>query len=554
MVNSRQTPEKNIYREKIIITPEILTTIEQISGKEIEDDLVVLAQIGGTRIESNPKLIDRFSVSRLALSKEDAQARIHLKNEMEAAGMTVEMHPLGLVGTYQGTDPEIPSIGMLSHYDSVPQAGMYDGTVGVLSAIHIVKKLNEQAIKPKKSIKVIAVTGEESARFNMALFGSKGMFTGLTDEELDLIDKQGISIRQALIDLGYNPEDVKKSLFSKEDFEAIIEFHVAQDNRYPDKLCVIEAIAAPERYKLNIGEKDLKEIQHLESDKFYTLTIHGNTGHSGATPMGDIHRNDGLVLASEVIQNIISLNQTFEQMRSKHSIIIGKINIPGEAMNKIPGRVDLNLCITGPNPKEAETLLNKILANTKCKEIVELKETKKSGPFYQPKEMNLRLKKAIDVIKSVNTVANSYAQNQCVGTVSTINNQDGQIQLGIDLRGIEHTQRQKMIKQIKQLIYALTKLKFDKPLPGSGKPESMDEELVFLAEQLITQLDIANFIKTFSAAGHDIQNISRALIKTLLIFCPSPNGLAHNPEEYSSPDHLEWGAKTMAALVLSLSN
>lgn len=249
-----------------MVTPEMLSTLELISGKEIEAELVELARIGGTQIEPSAELSERYAVSRLALSKEDAQARVHLRSKMEAAGMSVEEHPLGLVGTYEGSNPSLPAIGMMSHYDSVPEAGMYDGTVGILSAIHIVSKLKEQGIKPKKSIKVIALTGEESARFNMALFGSKGMFLGLTDEELDMQDKNEVSLRQALIDLGYNPKDVRKPFFKPEDFESVIEFHVAQDNRYPEKLSIIEAIAAPERYRLGIGRFNLEPIKHTKHE------------------------------------------------------------------------------------------------------------------------------------------------------------------------------------------------------------------------------------------------------------------------------------------------
>lgn len=554
-------PEQTPPHTETKITPELLATLEQISGTQIETDLINLTKIGGKEITPSKELAQRYSVNRLALSKEDAQARIHLRNKMEATGMTVEEHPLGLIGTYLGTNPDLPAIGMLSHFDSVPDAGMYDGTVGVMSAIHIVQKLKEQAIKPKKSIKVIAVTGEESARFNMALFGSKGMFQGLTNKELDLTDKQGITMRQALINRGYDPETTKQPLFKKKDFEEIIEFHVAQDNRHPNKLSIIEAIAAPERYQLKIGNNKLEPIKHKPTDIFLNLSILGATGHSGVIPMGAEHRNDGLVITSKIVQEIIKINELLRTSKSENQILVGNCNIASEAMNKIPGRVDLPICITGLNPKKIKTLLKEYLfkkqseLETKHQRGVliigdsENQSTNQTEPFYSPKQIRNRQKKASIVIQAVHEVANIHTDNKCVGTVSTYNTKKDNIELGIDFRGIDLSTRQKMIAQIKKVIRANTNLKLGEPLPGSGKPEFMDTKLVILAQQVIKKLNIAPQITTFSPAGHDIQNVSRAGIKTALIFCPSPNGLSHNPNEYSSPEHLEWGTKAMAAFL-----
>ena len=95
----------------------------------------------------------------------------------------------------------------------------------------------------------------------MALFGSKGLFHGLTDTELAVTDADGISMRQALKKLGYNPELVKKPHFQPKDFAAILEFHVAQSSQHLDQLQIIEAIAAPERYKLKIGATKLEPIK-----------------------------------------------------------------------------------------------------------------------------------------------------------------------------------------------------------------------------------------------------------------------------------------------------
>ncbi len=449
---------------------------------------------------------------------------------------------------------------MMSHFDSVPTAGMYDGTVGILSAIHIVQTLQKHKLQTKRSIKIIALTGEESARFNIALFGSKGIFQGLNQKELDMHDSHGITIAQALEEQGFDPNQVRTPHFSKSDFSAIVEFHVAQDDRFPNQLSVIEAIAAPERYKLEIGRTPVEQLKHQPTDRFLTLTINGKTGHSGATPMGSKYRTDGLVIAADVVTQIIEFNS--QQNNTATQIAIGNFQVDGQAMNKIPGKVTIPLCITGKNPAETERQLIELLTQNqtklakqhKGKPILEFAQTEKgSDIFFDPQIMHQRQLKTIQAIKDINKIANLCARSKCVGTVSTYTTANGIVTLGIDLRGINLPSRNRMVAKIKEVILASADLKFSEPLPGSGTPEVMDKGLVSLAQQIAQKLRIP-FVKTFSPAGHDIQNIARAGIRSIMIQCPSRNGgIAHTPDEYSTQLDLEWGAQTMAALVLELA-
>lgn len=543
--------------------PEIDRILQELSGTEIEKLIITLAEMDGEPLLPTKELPTRYAVNTLALTEEDLHARTVLRRMFLKAGMTIEEHPLGLIATYEGENSKLPAIGMLSHYDSVPTAGMYDGTVGILSAIHIVQTLKKHRIKPRRSIKIIALTGEESARFNIALFGSKGMFHGLSEAELKMHDSQGITIENAIEEIGFDPNQVKKPRFSRKDFEAIIEFHVAQDDRFPDKLSVIEAIAAPERYKLEIGRKPVETHKHKSTDRFLTLTVNGKTGHSGATPMGSRYRTDGLVLSAELITEIHSLNtQLAQQLGTKPPIVIGNLNIEGQAMNKIPGKVTIPVCITGNNSAQVEKQLLELLARQQTKLAKQYRnksiiavttEQQKQGTFYDPQVMQERQLKTMQAIKDVNRIANLCTRSKCVGTVTTYATTNGVITVGIDLRGINEISRRRMIAKIKREILATADLKFSDPLPGSGSPEVMDRQLVAQTQQVVQKLGLP-FIKTFSPAGHDIQNVRRAGIKTVMIQCPSRNGgIAHTPDEYSTPLDLEWGAKSMAALVIELA-
>src|SRR3990167_25165 len=178
-------------------TPAVLDFIK---GSDIEQNLVALARIGGTRLYDMPEIQpERYAVGRVALSESDVAARKDFIGPlMKKAGMELMEHPLALIGTLPGYEPELPPLIILSHTDSVPRADMYDGTTGVISAIKVIEAMTKNKVRNKRTIHVIALTGEESSGFNFALFGSRGIFHGLSDKELDAHRPGHSSIRETL--------------------------------------------------------------------------------------------------------------------------------------------------------------------------------------------------------------------------------------------------------------------------------------------------------------------------------------------------------------------
>ena len=168
--------------------------LEQISGENLEKRLLELAEIGGL-VKEVGKYVE---VTRLAFTKEDLAARSYLDRLMKESGMDVEHHPFGLIGVCYGQSPELPAVMLLSHFDSVPKGGMYDGALGTIGAIEVVRLLCENKIKFARTIVVLAATAEESSRFNNGLAGSRALFHGLTDKE--------ICYRQRYVDLIANEE------------------------------------------------------------------------------------------------------------------------------------------------------------------------------------------------------------------------------------------------------------------------------------------------------------------------------------------------------------
>ena len=547
--------------------------LEKLLGKNIERDLIQLAAIGGTKIEASSVLPTRYEVNRVALSDSDFQARKYLEVKMRKAGMgTVIKHPLGLIGIYEGQDASLPPVVIESHFDSIPTAGMYDGTVGVLSAIEVVNHFKEHGIKPKRSIVVPVLTGEESSGFNIVSFGSQGMTFGLKEEELNQGKPDGQTIRQALESQGQDVEIVKKPFFEKNSLHAVIELHVSQDDRLDKSnhdLAVVRDIAAPRRFQINLGEK-LETLANpkFREAKYLTINIEGKAGHSGATPMGKKSRADGFIVTSDFLTKIRRLQKKYGQ---SVKISIGDLTIESQAMNKIPGRTSLQIRIGGDSQEiisEVELELMEF-TETENKNYTQGHVAFENNPikinqvnfvniktiFFDSEKILRQYAVTGLIVRFLNLISNreKYVRAKNVATVSTFNFKEGQISLGIDIRGIDKGLRDEMISIfLKELSLDLS-LNI-KELTGGGDPVAMDLRLVKLAEQTIRENDIGKHIVDFSPAGHDAQNFARAGHPTVMIFIPSRNGgIAHTPEEYSTPEDLQKGAQVLASLVYNLA-
>jgi acetylornithine deacetylase/succinyl-diaminopimelate desuccinylase-like protein len=144
---------------------EIGEVLSHIHGAALEQDIIELASIGGRQIDPTPELPVRFASNRLALSEADAEGREHAQTLMEQAGMRVDIgHPLALVGTHEGSDPDLAPIDIISHIDTVPNGDMYDGVLGVLGGVAVVKALNASGVTLRRTVRVLSLTGEESSR------------------------------------------------------------------------------------------------------------------------------------------------------------------------------------------------------------------------------------------------------------------------------------------------------------------------------------------------------------------------------------------------------
>ena len=553
--------------------------LERIHGQDIYDQIIALAQIGGREVDPFPEIPDlpHFAPSRLALTQEDMNGRLFVQNLMQVAELEVDdSHPLGIIGKLKGSNPDAKPIIIMSHYDTVPEADMFDGVTGILSGIVAAKAIKESGAHHDKPIWILGVTGEESARFRRALFGSDAMFNGLSDKTLNSTDANGVTLRQAIIDAGGDLEIVKKPFLQPADADTVFELHVdqtGQNHRDGVDIGLVEAVAAPQRFEITIGEELEPDETVYPCSEYVAINVRGVAGHSGATPMNLRNRADALPPLGEVVGYLHGLMENIHDQSV--SISIGNISIENQALNKIPGHTQAIIRISGKDQSHVSSLIrllnefiNEINPDYKAahpqfpdspitlRGMSQQEVAEKNIHFYEHKTSLATHKLACEIALHIQHISEKYKDNRVVGTVGTYTIHNGQVILGLDVRGIDEYRD----RALDEMLYMIDNDHNQATMPvqrrlldGSGDPVSMDPSLISLGEQVIAQYDIGSVKRTISSAGHDAMNAAVAGIPTSLIFTRS-NGIAHNPDGYTSPDEIEKGARALAAIVLTRAN
>ena len=241
---------------------------------------------------------------------------------MREAGMTTHIDNFGnLIGRLQGSNSELPVLMMGSHLDSQPYGGRFDGVAGVLSAIEVVTTLTENNYQPIRSIEVISFADEEGWRFNKGLFGSRGILGKLEADELQRIDKDGITREQALVDFGCNITQFKQSEYAPGSIYCFLELHIEQGP------------------VLDIANKPIGIVSGISGPLWLTVKLKGMAGHAGSVPMAI--RKDALLGAAEII---VALNQIATQIPGAPTVgTVGTLTVFPASRNIIPEEVSFTV-------------------------------------------------------------------------------------------------------------------------------------------------------------------------------------------------------------------
>jgi allantoate deiminase len=206
---------------------------------------------------------------------------------MKALGMTVSVDAVGnLRGFYPGTSPGAPRILIGSHLDTVPNAGAFDGILGVVLAVGLVESL--EGLKLPFGIEVVGFSEEEGVRFGVPFIGSRALVGRLDEELLGRKDERGISVRKAIQDFELNPNEISKAALS-DDVLGYLEFHIEQGP-------VLESVGRP-----------LGVVEAIVGQNRLEFTFSGQANHAGTTPMN--LRHDALAATAEWILSVEILAQ-----------------------------------------------------------------------------------------------------------------------------------------------------------------------------------------------------------------------------------------------------
>jgi ureidoglycolate amidohydrolase len=280
-------------------------------------------------------------VTRIVFSPTDLKARAWLIGRCEKAGLSVRQDPIGnMFVRWAGSEPSAPAVGTGSHIDAIPNAGKYDGVVGVLGGLEAIRSLQRSGFRPKHSIDLLVFTSEEPTRFGIGCLGSRLLSGTMTpDAARKLADKEGASLEQVRGNAGYKAplEEVK---LPQGYYKAFVELHIEQGpllERQKIPLGIVTSIAAPASLR---------------------ISIEGAGGHAGAVLMPE--RRDALCAAAELILAIEDAARTSGAPDTVATVGICEV-FPG-AVNSIPSRVRMTLDIRDTNLERRDAVMRTIEA------------------------------------------------------------------------------------------------------------------------------------------------------------------------------------------------
>ena len=277
----------------------------RIDPDRLWDSLMEMAKIGPGIAGGN---------NRQTLTDEDAEGRALFQTWCEKAGMDMGVDTMGnMFATRAGTDPDALPVYVGSHLDTQPTGGKYDGVLGVLGGLELVRTLNDLDVSTKHPIVVVNWTNEEGTRFAPAMLAS-GVFAGRHEQDwaYDRTDSDGKKFGDELKRIGW----VGDEKVGSRKMHAMFELHIEQGP-------ILEA-----------ENKDIGVVTHGQGLRWIECKITGKESHTGSTPMY-MRKNAGrgLALVTELVHEIAMKNQP-------NAVgAIGHIDVYPNSRNIIPGQI-----------------------------------------------------------------------------------------------------------------------------------------------------------------------------------------------------------------------
>ena len=287
----------------------------RINGERLWDSLMEMAQIGPGVAGGN---------NRQTLTDEDGVGRALFQDWCKAAGCSMGLDQMGnMFARWEGTDPDALPVYVGSHLDTQPTGGKFDGVLGVLGGLEILRTLNDLGIKTKHPIVVTNWTNEEGTRFAPAMLAS-GVFAGMHTQDWAYAreDAEGKKFGDELARIGWKGDEK----VGAREMHAFFELHIEQGP-------ILEAEG-----------KDIGVVTHGQGLSWTQVTVTGKESHTGSTPM-PMRKNAGLGMA-RILEKV-------EEIAWSHAPdavgAAGHIDIHPNSRNVIPGKAVFTVDFRSPN-------------------------------------------------------------------------------------------------------------------------------------------------------------------------------------------------------------
>jgi N-carbamoyl-L-amino-acid hydrolase len=280
-------------------------------------------------------------VTRVVFCEADLRARAYVKSLCAAASLNVREDAIGnTVARWQGDDAKLAPVGTGSHIDAIPNAGSYDGTVGVLGGLEAIRALQRAGFHPRRSIELVIFTAEEPTRFGIGCLGSRMMGHALTPTAaLSLLDKQGRSLDELRGQAGFSGPLEAVALATGR-FHQFVELHIEQGPL------------------LEQQGFDLGLVTHIAAPASLRIQVEGEGGHAGARLMPG--RKDALAAAAELILALETAAKSSGAIDTVATVGVCEV-FPG-AVNSIPSRVRLETDVRDIDGARRDRVLNALFA------------------------------------------------------------------------------------------------------------------------------------------------------------------------------------------------
>src|SRR6202048_1637393 len=266
-------------------------------------------------------------LARIFIPPEHRAAADLILGWMREAGMAAHLDAIGNVcGRYEGERPGLPCLMLGSHYDTVRDAGKWDGPLGLITAISCVADLHKRGRRLPFAIEVIGFADEEGVRFASTLLGSRAVAGTFDESVLGVKHAAGISMRDALSRFGLDPDHIGAAARARSELLAYVELHIEQGP-------VLEGLNLP------VGV-----VTAIAGATRLAASLTGMAGHAGTVPM--VLRRDALAGAAECIVAIEEFCRTDED-----GLVgtVGYIHAMPGATNAIPGQVSFTIDVRAPS-------------------------------------------------------------------------------------------------------------------------------------------------------------------------------------------------------------